>query len=548
MVPFAINIRFNESDERYICNLSKKICTSFPKCCVISNYDYALPLVHKDHSYFGVPLHEILSKYALYDIARVVNNTEHFNAFRGLIMSNCDVIVNNGFAVVYIKIIVKKLGLLSNYFSENFNESLGLGLTVANPEFAEVIHIPTVTCKLSSPMEAETLKIAINNYLEANMLIFPTLSIEYIDLLQKNSSFPMDSNINYSTRVHLQCQVLSPTTRENDFNSIYDHNNILPIFNSTYESNNSLPNLNGNMSKYNMWDPQVTPSFSQQHLKEKNLSTYQPSTQSFISKNEISELNYDNVGNPSSFSSSELLGFQNNAKNISLQQSNKLEFSQSFADGFGNRPRRHTDCETRINYSNVHESLSLNSHDASQCPVCHSMNSTMRSHCHSCNYKFGFKNQQRSLSDENTRFRLSPSNSIISLDHLSSSPVSTTSNFTNHIHRTPSMTLMSTISNEIRDSLTSSSPLKLDGQPIRKGDWVCGICQFHNFASKIACFTCRTTRPGFEDGIPPSQRDFFGKVGNREQPKPGDWTCPKCHENVFAKRTRCYRCTTTRPR
>ena len=29
---------------------------------------------------------------------------------------------------------------------------------------------------------------------------------------------------------------------------------------------------------------------------------------------------------------------------------------------------------------------------------------------------------------------------------------------------------------------------------------------------------------------------------------PGDWTCTNCHENVFAKRNRCYKCYTSRPR
>ena len=28
----------------------------------------------------------------------------------------------------------------------------------------------------------------------------------------------------------------------------------------------------------------------------------------------------------------------------------------------------------------------------------------------------------------------------------------------------------------------------------------------------------------------------------------GDWTCANCHENVFVKRNRCYKCSTSRPR
>jgi hypothetical protein len=86
---------------------------------------------------------------------------------------------------------------------------------------------------------------------------------------------------------------------------------------------------------------------------------------------------------------------------------------------------------------------------------------------------------------------------------------------------------------------------------VRQGDWICGYCHGHNFATKIACFTCHAARPGFERGIPVNQMEALGigRLGGASaEAKPGDWTCPKCHENVFAKRNRCYRCTTSRPR
>ena len=74
---------------------------------------------------------------------------------------------------------------------------------------------------------------------------------------------------------------------------------------------------------------------------------------------------------------------------------------------------------------------------------------------------------------------------------------------------------------------------------VREGDWVCGTCGGHNFANKIACFTCRTPRPeGYV--IDSSLRD------KNSEKKPGDWTCPKCGGNVFAKRTRCYVCSHSR--
>lgn len=98
--------------------------------------------------------------------------------------------------------------------------------------------------------------------------------------------------------------------------------------------------------------------------------------------------------------------------------------------------------------------------------------------------------------------------------------------------------------------LSSSSTLSKDAI-VREGDWMCVYCHGHNFATKIACFTCHAARPGFERGIPIGQMEVLGigrLGGSSAEAKPGDWTCPKCHENVFAKRNRCYRCTTSRPR
>lgn len=73
---------------------------------------------------------------------------------------------------------------------------------------------------------------------------------------------------------------------------------------------------------------------------------------------------------------------------------------------------------------------------------------------------------------------------------------------------------------------------------VRDGDWVCAVCQGHNFANKIACFTCRTPRP---EGYVIDKT-----VEKKSEKKPGDWSCPKCGENVFAKRTRCYTCGTSK--
>jgi Zn-finger in Ran binding protein and others len=78
---------------------------------------------------------------------------------------------------------------------------------------------------------------------------------------------------------------------------------------------------------------------------------------------------------------------------------------------------------------------------------------------------------------------------------------------------------------------------------VRDGDWTCTSCKGHNFASKIACFTCRASRPGLDDAVAGADEAKSRPVSV----KPGDWTCPKCKENVFAHRSRCYKCTTAKP-
>jgi hypothetical protein len=46
---------------------------------------------------------------------------------------------------------------------------------------------------------------------------------------------------------------------------------------------------------------------------------------------------------------------------------------------------------------------------------------------------------------------------------------------------------------------------------IRRGDWICGKCQAHNFASRRLCFECQGT---ITEG-----RIFYAV---------GDWHCPTC--------------------
>ena len=89
---------------------------------------------------------------------------------------------------------------------------------------------------------------------------------------------------------------------------------------------------------------------------------------------------------------------------------------------------------------------------------------------------------------------------------------------------------------------------------LREGDWLCPGCQGHNFSNKIACFTCRMPRTpsslsayASSSGILPRE-NVAGKNNRAPSVMPGDWTCPTCNENVFKKRHRCYKCSTSKPR
>jgi hypothetical protein len=105
--------------------------------------------------------------------------------------------------------------------------------------------------------------------------------------------------------------------------------------------------------------------------------------------------------------------------------------------------------------------------------------------------------------------------------------------------------------------------LKIHGD-VRKGDWTCTGCNGHNFSNKLACFTCHKVKPGYEEGFPDIiDNDDFINSGNKESYNlvettsiklkstikimPGDWQCLKCKEIVFAKRNRCYKCSTPKP-
>lgn len=107
------------------------------------------------------------------------------------------------------------------------------------------------------------------------------------------------------------------------------------------------------------------------------------------------------------------------------------------------------------------------------------------------------------------------------------------------------------------------TPLKPKGD-VREGDWICTACNGHNFSNKLACFTCHRARVGGETTIGGSKEGTtvaaYDDENNMKQAvttpssgssgiiMAGDWECPKCKENVFAKRNRCYKCSTCKPK
>jgi rRNA processing protein Gar1 len=112
-----------------------------------------------------------------------------------------------------------------------------------------------------------------------------------------------------------------------------------------------------------------------------------------------------------------------------------------------------------------------------------------------------------------------------------------------------------------RDSNRSNG--QRDG-PDNSNDWECPKCQNSNFSFRSECNRCglekeggapspsrqRSDRSGGRDGGNRDRRDsgrdrFSGsdnRSGGNENRMDGDWECPKCHNNNFARRDECNRC------
>merc|ERR1719476_560939 len=81
----------------------------------------------------------------------------------------------------------------------------------------------------------------------------------------------------------------------------------------------------------------------------------------------------------------------------------------------------------------------------------------------------------------------------------------------------------------------------------RPGDWTCPNCSDNVFARNPACRKCGTARPGGAGGFGGGFGGGCGGGGNSQEMKPGDWNCPACNDLQFARNAVCRRCNTPKP-
>jgi len=78
------------------------------------------------------------------------------------------------------------------------------------------------------------------------------------------------------------------------------------------------------------------------------------------------------------------------------------------------------------------------------------------------------------------------------------------------------------------------------GVPKNGRDWICPGCKFHVFASKSVCGKCNTSKPENPELV---MKPFTAKHEVRE----GDWLCEKCNVNIFSYKDSCYKCGGKKP-
>ncbi|CAF2164111.1 unnamed protein product [Brassica napus] len=84
------------------------------------------------------------------------------------------------------------------------------------------------------------------------------------------------------------------------------------------------------------------------------------------------------------------------------------------------------------------------------------------------------------------------------------------------------------------------------------GDWYCGAlnCGSHNYASRTSCYRCGMIKVEYTDQYYGAQMVAYGNDAGACPPgwKTGDWVCPRvgCGVHNYASRVECFKCKTTR--
>ena len=91
---------------------------------------------------------------------------------------------------------------------------------------------------------------------------------------------------------------------------------------------------------------------------------------------------------------------------------------------------------------------------------------------------------------------------------------------------------------------------------LRPGDWLCVGCRAHNFASRGACFRCKSRKVGQPTTGSGGGSEASGAQLNQQQReqrdddsdrggfpmRTGDWLCDGCQAHNFASRNNCFKC------
>lgn len=84
---------------------------------------------------------------------------------------------------------------------------------------------------------------------------------------------------------------------------------------------------------------------------------------------------------------------------------------------------------------------------------------------------------------------------------------------------------------------------------MRPGDWICGSCGNHNYASRDNCNKCGAPKSqqntGFGGAMMKGGGPRSAPYGMAMQPpgmRPGDWICPSCGNHNYASRDNCNKC------